>query len=263
MSAPTAAPALDRRNFWFAPSGRKVACLAGDGDSRFWAETWDLDGSPTWRPIPGDTGESGYTQPLQRDDGQVLLARPVNGQHHVVLCPVDGARRTLATVDALGLRLILSRTPDVLAYAMITFSYSECELWRVRDEEPALTLVVRMPGPVPSNEWLDAEGRTLGFSCLVDGEIRPLMVNTVTGGITASRAWRSACGRCSTRRRRGYWWSVAAPGSSGGPGTVTTSRWSSPPRCVVTGTATSGRWRPTPPGGDCCCWSRNPPDHAS
>jgi hypothetical protein len=87
MSAPTSAIVLDRRNFWFSPSGRRLACLAGHGDGRYWAEAWDLSSPPTWWPIPGDTGESCYTQPLQLDDGRVLLARPVNGQHRVVLCP--------------------------------------------------------------------------------------------------------------------------------------------------------------------------------
>lgn len=185
MSAPSTDPALDRCNFWFSPSGRRLACLAGDGEGRFWAEAWDLDGPPTWRPIAGDTGESGYTQPVALEDGRVLLARPVNGRHCVVLCPVDGPRRTLATVDTLGLRLIVSRTPEALAFALITRVDFGCELWRVRDEEPSLTLVAQLPGCVPSNEWLDAEGRTLGFSCVVDGEIRPLTIDTVTGGITA------------------------------------------------------------------------------
>jgi dienelactone hydrolase len=188
MSAPTSASVLDRRNFWFSPSGRRLACLAGHGDGRYWAEAWDLTGSPTWWPIPGDTGETCYTQPLQLDDGRVLLARPVNGQHRVVLCPAtkrsDAARRTLAAVDAMGLRLIVSRRRGVLAYAIITRSYSECELWRVRDQEPALTLVTSLPGLVPSNEWLDAEGRVLGLSCLVGGECRPLRVDTETGRIT-------------------------------------------------------------------------------
>ncbi len=185
MNTSTAAPARDRGNFWFSPSGRRVACLAGRGDDRLWAETRDLDGSPTWRPIAGDTGETGYTQPLQLDDGRVLLARPVNGQHHVVLCPEDGPRRTLAIVDAMGLRLIVSRTPDALAFAMVTRSYTECELWRVRAEEPALTLVARLPGWVSSNLWLDAEGRTLGVSCLVETAAQPLLVDTATGEITA------------------------------------------------------------------------------
>ncbi|MGH3688293.1 MAG: alpha/beta hydrolase family protein [Pseudonocardiaceae bacterium] len=182
MSAP---PVLDRGNFWFSPSGRRLACLVGLGESRFWAEAWNLDSPPTWRPIAGDTGETGYTQPLALDDGRVLLARPVNGQHRVVLCPVEGPRQTLETVNALGLRLIVSRTPDALAFAVITRPDYQCELWRVRDEEPALTMVARLPGLVPSNEWLDASGRTLGFSCLAEGEIRPLMVDTVTGVITA------------------------------------------------------------------------------
>jgi pimeloyl-ACP methyl ester carboxylesterase len=188
MSAPTSATVLDRRNFWFSPSGRRLACLAGHGDGRYWVEAWDLSGPPTWWPIPGDTGESCYTQPLQLDDGRVLLARPVNGQHQVVLCPAarrgDATRRTLATVAAMGLRLIVSRTPGVLAYAIITRSYSECELWRVRDKDPALTLVTPLPGLVPSNEWLDAKGRMLGLSCLVGGESRPLRVDIETGHIT-------------------------------------------------------------------------------
>ncbi|MGH3871490.1 MAG: alpha/beta hydrolase family protein [Pseudonocardiaceae bacterium] len=185
MSVTTAAPPVDRRNFWFSPSGRRLACLAGHRSDRFWAEAWDLDGSPTWWPISGDTGETCYTQPLQCDDGRVLLARPVNGQHRVVLCSADSPRRTLATVDALGLRLIVSRTPGVLAYALITRSYSECELWRVRDSEPALSLVAPLPGLVASNEWLDADGRALGVSCLVEGASRPVLVDTTTGEITA------------------------------------------------------------------------------
>lgn len=173
-------------NYSFAPSGRYASCFAGYDSGPRVLERWSFDGDrPTRLAAPQDNDE--LPQNLCTDDGRVLVVRTADGSHRLDVAEFTGAGvtwREVRTVGGLGLRVVHTPDPALLALAISPTARGTSTLMAVARDGSAARQLVELPGIAGQCSWLDATGRRLAVNVLRDGVSTPTEVDLCAGTTT-------------------------------------------------------------------------------
>ncbi|MEV6209826.1 alpha/beta fold hydrolase [Kitasatospora sp. NPDC051914] len=188
-AAPTAARALRRFGFTFAPDGSHAACLAAGPDGGWYAESWRLpaDGGPAETgplALPGGRTENLRSQLVALPDGRVLVCRHDGERHDLVLLSPGAAEREqqLARLWMPGLRLLPA--PAGGAIALGTDQRPVTTVWRIAADGSPPAPAAELPGLYGGGVWLDDAGRLLALDRVVDGSVRTVVLDLELGAVT-------------------------------------------------------------------------------
>ncbi|GAA4997080.1 alpha/beta fold hydrolase [Kitasatospora paranensis] len=193
--ARTAAQALRRLSFTFAPDGSHAACLAAGPNGGWFAESWQLppDGSPaavTALALPGGRTESMLAQPLALPDGRVLLCRHEGDRHALVLLAAaeEAREREIAVLRVPALRLLPlpagAAAGGPVALALGTDARPVTTVWLVTADGGPPQPLAELPGLHGGGVWLDDTGRLLAVDRLAAGHVRTVAVDLASGAVT-------------------------------------------------------------------------------
>lgn len=181
---------LSRTSFRFSASGTQVACLAAPRPGDWRVETWSLPTAASDGVLLDGLAVYGpNSQVVPTDTGRVLLCQPLGTEgagHELALGGPNEPARALATVRALGLRVLEHPDPDLLATAVSTESTPELTstVWLVRDAIPTMQPVCTVSGLLAGGCWLDRTGARLGLNQVHQGRLTAVVVDLATGAVT-------------------------------------------------------------------------------
>jgi hypothetical protein len=162
-----------RHGLVIAADGSHAARLVvapGTRDGWF-VERWTLGGpEPYAVPLPGPQPEEPGSRVLPLADGRVLLARPVDGRHDLVLLYPSGPRTSevpLGSVPDARLRLLPPAPDGRSAYGLTQTDGPRTltAVWRLADgaDGSRPQQVAQVRGVCTGGAWLDAGGRLLAL----------------------------------------------------------------------------------------------------
>ncbi|MGW1713895.1 alpha/beta hydrolase family protein [Streptomyces sp. NPDC002156] len=167
---------LHRGSRAFSPSGLRAVCVAGDEAGARHLETWELtEAGPRRRLRITLDQDLPLTQCVALDDGRALLSwHEPGGVQHIDLFDLTGGRRSLGPCPT-PLRLLPGLDlPGWIATAVAYGADDHSTVFRVGDDEPWLTPVVRLPGRLGGAA---AVGPCLAVTAVVDGTPTPLRID--------------------------------------------------------------------------------------
>lgn len=178
-----------RVSFFFSAQGDHAAFLRDTGGSGLGVETWAWRNDAPWRRILSAGGESVRSQPLPLGDGRVLVLRAGDGVHDLVLLSPRQRETSIGRVRSRGLFLLPSPETGTLAVARGMSDDGIPRLWLVKAAGPRIEEVPlrTMPrGFLLGGQWLDADGRMLGFDHYGDGRSQVRTVDLATGDVAVA-----------------------------------------------------------------------------
>lgn len=165
--------ATGHRGLVIAADGSYAARLTvAPGTREGWfPERWTLGGpEPYAVPLPGAQPEEPGSRVLPLADGRVLLARPVQGRHDLVLLYPSGPRTSevpLGSVPDAGLRLLPPTPGGRSVYALTQTDGPETvtAVWQLTDgcDGSRPQQVAQVAGVCAGGAWLDPDGRLLAL----------------------------------------------------------------------------------------------------
>ena len=191
--------ATEHHGLVIAADGSYAARLVvAPGTREGWfVERWTLGGpEPYAVPLPGAQPEEPGSRLLPLADGRVLLSRPVEGRHDLVLLYPSGPRTSevpLGSVPDPGLRLLPPAPDGRSCYGLTQTDGPETvtAVWRLTDgaDGGPPRQVARLPGVCTGGAWLDRGGRLLAVDRTRPpgpGDVRPrtktVVVDLAAGG---------------------------------------------------------------------------------
>ncbi|MDI5968160.1 hypothetical protein POF50_002160 [Streptomyces sp. SL13] len=177
---------MRRTGFSVAADGSYAACLADAGAGAWYPERWTLGGpEPYTVALPGNQPEEADTQVLPLPDGRVLIRRGSPGRHDIALLYPTGPGTGEVPVGFLHGEEVRLLPPLATgsAYA-VGYADGTSTVWLVHGGQ-GLERLARVEGRCTGGVWLDRGGRTLALDREVDGRVKTVAVDLVTGGVSA------------------------------------------------------------------------------